>query len=137
VKFIHGRGGQNYTIRVKKNAHDHMNSRSCDIRLEAQESGRLQRRRPKLITIRNATGMIDEVRGVLRDTLQLGSRADQLTADSALLGSLPELDSMAVVSLLTALEERFGISVDDDEISAENFETLGSLTEFVKRKTGA
>jgi acyl carrier protein len=81
--------------------------------------------------------MIDEVRGVLRDTLQLGSRADQLTADSALLGSLPELDSMAVVSLLTALEERFGISVDDDEISADNFATLGSLTEFVKRKTGA
>ncbi len=81
--------------------------------------------------------MIEEVRRVVTDTLQLGRRGDSLGTDSALLGSLPELDSMAVVALLTALEERFGIAIDDDEISASTFETLGSLTEFVKRKTGA
>jgi acyl carrier protein len=51
-----------------------------------------------------------------------------------LLGALPELDSMAVVSILTALEEHFGFTVDDDEISAETFATLGSLTEFVDQK---
>jgi acyl carrier protein len=82
-------------------------------------------------------GMIDEVRKVIAETLQLGSSAEMLHANSALLGSLPELDSMAVVSLLTALEERFGIAFDDDEISASTFETLGSLTELVKRKSGA
>ena len=41
---------------------------------------------------------------------------------------------MAVVNIITALEEHFGIAVDDDEISAEAFETLGSLTRFVEQK---
>jgi acyl carrier protein len=60
-----------------------------------------------------------------------------LGADSAQLGSIPELDSMAVVNLLTAIEEHFGIVVDDDEIGASAFETLGTLAAFVQQKTGA
>ncbi|HZF16067.1 MAG TPA: acyl carrier protein [Steroidobacteraceae bacterium] len=78
--------------------------------------------------------MLNEVRAVLGDTLQLARRTEQLHADSALLGALPELDSMAVVTLITALEERFGITVADDEISADTFATLGSLTSFVESK---
>jgi acyl carrier protein len=81
--------------------------------------------------------MQDDIRSVLADTLQLGARAQALTADSALLGSLPELDSMAVVAVITALEERFGIVVDDDEITADTFATLGTLTAFVTDKVGA
>ncbi len=81
--------------------------------------------------------MQDDVRSVLADTLQLGARATALTQESALLGSLPELDSMAVVAVITALEERFGIVVDDDEITADTFATLGTLTAFVESKTGS
>lgn len=76
----------------------------------------------------------DEVKQIVTDTLFLGPRGAALTADSPLLGALPELDSMAVVSLLGALEERFGFMVDDDEISASTFETLGSLAAFVAAK---
>jgi len=75
-----------------------------------------------------------DVKNLLARSLQLGPRADALTAESSLLGALPELDSMAVVAILTALEDHFGFIVDDDEISAETFATLGSLTEFVDRK---
>ena len=75
-----------------------------------------------------------EVRNILGQTLQLGQRADQLDAASPLLGALPELDSMAVVTILTAIEEHFGFSVDDDEISADTFATLGTLTAFVEQK---
>ncbi len=75
-----------------------------------------------------------EVRNILGQTLQLGQRVDQLEAASPLLGALPELDSMAVVTILTALEEHFGFSVDDDEISADTFATLGTLTAFVEQK---
>jgi acyl carrier protein len=57
-----------------------------------------------------------------------------LERGTALLGNLPELDSMAVVSVITALEERYGFTVNDDEISAETFATLGSLVDFVERK---
>lgn len=77
------------------------------------------------------------VRDVLRNVLQLGPRADRLTAASPLLGSLPELDSMAVVSVLTELEDQFEITIHDDEISAETFETFGSLSSFVDAKRQA
>lgn len=77
---------------------------------------------------------IDEVKAVLASSLQLGARADSLTASTPLLGGLPELDSMAVVNVVTALEERFGFVANDDEISAEIFETLGSLVTYVDQK---
>jgi acyl carrier protein len=77
---------------------------------------------------------IEEVREILANVLSLGERKNSLNQNSALLGSLPELDSMAVVNVITALEEHFGIAVDDDEISASNFETLGSLSRFVEEK---
>jgi acyl carrier protein len=80
---------------------------------------------------------LDEVKNILADVLSLDDAAkNALNEHSALLGSIPELDSMAVVNLITALEEQFGISVDDDEISATTFETLGSLAAFVQQKLG-
>jgi acyl carrier protein len=57
-----------------------------------------------------------------------------MSLDSPLLGHIAELDSMAIVTFLTGLEEEFGIFIDDDEISAEHFETLGSLVEFTEQK---
>jgi acyl carrier protein len=77
-----------------------------------------------------------DIKSLLAQTLQLGPRADSLTPDSPLLGALPELDSMAVVTILTAMEEHFGFIVDDDEISADTFETLGTLAAFVDQKIG-
>ncbi len=77
---------------------------------------------------------LEETRNILSDVLSLGERKSQLKEDSVLLGNIPELDSMAVVNVITALEDHFGITVDDDEISAQTFETLGSLTRFVEQK---
>ncbi|MTW21208.1 acyl carrier protein [Allochromatium palmeri] len=74
------------------------------------------------------------VKNLLIQTLQLGPRGESLTDASPLLGAIPELDSMAVVGIITALEEHFGFMVDDDEISADTFATLGSLVAFVERK---
>ncbi len=78
-----------------------------------------------------------QVLQVLDETLSLGGRALRFTADTQLLGAIPELDSMAVVSLLTTLEERFGIVVDDDEIEGATFATVGSLVDFVAGKLAA
>ena len=80
---------------------------------------------------------LNEVRNILTDVLNLGPAGNELTQDSPLLGSLPELDSMAVVSVIGALEDHFGIMVDDDDISASTFATLGSLAAFVQEKRGA
>jgi acyl carrier protein len=77
---------------------------------------------------------LEEVKTLLIDVLNLGPAGQALTADSPLLGSLPELDSMAVVTLIGALEEHFGIAVDDDDISASTFATLGSLAAFVAER---
>ncbi len=75
-----------------------------------------------------------QVRTILRNTLQLGDRAARFQNDTGLLGALPELDSMAVVTVITALEDQFGIVVEDDEVSAETFATFGTLVEFVRSK---
>ena len=77
---------------------------------------------------------LQEVTNILADVLSLGDRKNSLKADSILLGNIPELDSMAVVNVITALEDHFGITVDDDEISAQTFETVGTLTDFVEQK---
>lgn len=78
--------------------------------------------------------MLEEVKAILGDVLQLGDRVNDLDADTPLLGGIPEFDSMAVVAVIEAMESHFGFVVDDDEISAEVFETLGSLAEFVESK---
>lgn len=78
--------------------------------------------------------VLNDVRNVLRDALELGERADRLTAKTQLFGSLPEFDSMAVVSIIHGLEEKFDIEIDGDEIDADTFETVGALTEFVEKK---
>jgi acyl carrier protein len=80
---------------------------------------------------------IDVVRSVLRDALHLGERAARLDSGSRLMGALPEFDSMAVVTVVTMLEDQFGITVADDELSAEVFETVGSLCRFLDGKLGA
>lgn len=78
-----------------------------------------------------------EVNRVLDDVLSLGGRSASFTRDTALLGAIPELDSMAVVSLITTLEERFGIMVDDDDIDGSTFASVGSLCDFVAGKLAA
>jgi acyl carrier protein len=77
---------------------------------------------------------LTQVRALLSSVLQLGDKARTLDAGSPLLGALPELDSMAVVHVLTAIEDQFGVVISDDEMSAEIFATLGSLAEFVEAK---
>jgi len=76
--------------------------------------------------------VLDQVCLALRHTLGLGNI--QLKPETALLGSVPELDSMAVVHLIAELEQRFSIQVHDDEISASHFATVGTLTSFVQGK---
>lgn len=78
-----------------------------------------------------------EVVKVLAETLSLKGAGARMTPDSPLLGAIPELDSMAVVTVITTLEERFGIAVADDEIDGSTFATAGSLVAFVKSKLGA
>ncbi len=83
-----------------------------------------------------SVAVIEDVKDVLGQVLQLGDKARQFHAGTGLFGNIPEFDSMAVVAVITALEERFGIAVEDDEITAEVFETVGSLSQFVERKIG-
>jgi acyl carrier protein len=76
----------------------------------------------------------NEVLRVLDEVLSLGGRARAFTRDTHLIGAIPELDSMAVVALITTLEERFGMIVDDDDIDGGTFATVGSLADFVAAK---
>ncbi len=75
-----------------------------------------------------------EVLSLLDEILSLNGRSAEFSASTPLLGAIPELDSMAVVALITGLEERFGFMVSDDEIEGSTFATVGSLIEFVESK---
>lgn len=79
----------------------------------------------------------NELLTLLDTTLNLGGRGLGLTDESPLMGAVPELDSMGVVSLLTAFEDRLGITVEDDEIDGSIFRTFGTLLEFVQQKAAA
>lgn len=80
-----------------------------------------------------------KLRAILADVLGLKpGQAEAFTADTGLFGDLPELDSMAVAGLLTEMEDRLNIVIDEDEIDGDLFETYGALLAFARAKlTGA
>ena len=83
----------------------------------------------------DATDLV--LREVVRDVLGLApERVAQFSAQSGLFGHLPELDSMAVAGLLTEIEDRLGIFIEDDEVDGEMLETYGGLLAFVRAKLG-
>ncbi len=78
-----------------------------------------------------------DLRSLLNDVLGLGpTRAAALTAESGLFGELPELDSMAVAGLLTEIEDRFDVVIDDDEVDGDMLGTYGDLLAFIRTKRG-
>ena len=78
--------------------------------------------------------VLPEVLSVLDEVLSLGGRSAGFDRETRLLGAIPELDSMAVVTLITTLEDRFGITVDDDDIDGDTFASVGALADFVAAK---
>ena len=77
---------------------------------------------------------ITEVRSLLAGVIGDAARTERLTAASPLFGAIPELDSIAAVNLLLAIEERHDVEIDDDEVEESVFATLGSLHAFVNAK---
>jgi acyl carrier protein len=75
-----------------------------------------------------------EVLRVIDEVLSLNGRSAAFNRNTPLLGAVPELDSMAVITLITTLEDQFGLVVDDDDIDGATFATVGSLTDFVSGK---
>ena len=84
-----------------------------------------------------ATDIDAMLRQVLRDVLGLSAeRVADFTPETGLFGHLPELDSMAVAGLLTEVEDRIGIVIEDDEVDGEMLESYGALLAFVQAKRG-
>jgi acyl carrier protein len=78
------------------------------------------------------------LRALLAEVLGLPrSRIDEFDAETQLFGALPEFDSLAVATLLTGLEERLEILIEDDDVEAEDFMTFGRLLAFAQRKVAA
>lgn len=79
---------------------------------------------------------LPDVLRVLDDALQLQGRSASFDASTPLLGALPELDSMAVLALVSGLEAHFGIAFSDDQLSGSSFATVGSLCTLVQEALG-
>jgi len=78
--------------------------------------------------------LINKVKSILGLVLELSDEGRSLEMDSVLLGVIPEFDSMAVILIITALEEEFDFFIEDDEIDADVFETVGTLVAFIEQK---
>ena len=89
-----------------------------------------------MVTAWNDEEQVDAtLRATLADVLALpAAQVAAFEAGTELLGALPEFDSMAVAGLFTALEERLGILIEDDEVDAEMLETYGSLLTFLRAR---
>ena len=77
---------------------------------------------------------LEQVLDVLAESLDGAVQIHQMGEEAPLLGAIPELDSMAIVGIITSIEERFGIVFDDDELDAEVFETVGTLRNQIVAK---
>ncbi len=76
--------------------------------------------------------LLPDVLRVLDNALQLQGRTDRFDQATPLLGALPELDSMAVLALVSGLEDHFGIAFSDDQLTGDSFATVGSLCDLVQ-----
>ena len=77
------------------------------------------------------------LRALLGDVLGLdATRVADFDDQTELFGALPEFDSMAVATLLTGIEERFAVLIEDDDVDAEDFATFETLLAFARRKVG-
>jgi acyl carrier protein len=74
------------------------------------------------------------VASLLASTLGLPVGAIPAQADTCVLGAIPELDSMSVMTFLITLEEAYDIVIHDDEVDAAIFETVGTLSDFLQTK---
>ena len=76
----------------------------------------------------------EEVIQIIIDVLMLKASPDSFDENTGLLGSIPEFDSVAVVALITELEQEFGCIFDDDELNADVFSSVGSLVSTLESK---
>jgi acyl carrier protein len=79
------------------------------------------------------TSTVGQVKSLIGEILGITDRVDSMTESTRLLGSLPELDSMAVAELLAAIEERFGFEIDNADIATDTLETVGTLAAYVEK----
>lgn len=75
-----------------------------------------------------------EVLVILDEAMSLKGRALGFSRDTVLLGALPELDSMAVLAIISGLEARLGLTIDDDDIDGAAFATVGTLVDFAQAR---
>jgi acyl carrier protein len=82
----------------------------------------------------NQTIDVADVKDVVIKTLAIEHRADALHAETPLT-SIPELDSLAILELVVELERHFAITVEDEDVTAEVFDSIGSLAAYVDAKS--
>ena len=99
-----------------------------------ERRGLITERKDAVDANKNSTVDVSDVKLVLITTLDVHERADRIAATTSLVEELPELDSLAAAALVAALEERFGITFDAEDLTEDVFATLASLTALVDSK---
>ncbi len=74
-----------------------------------------------------------EIKDFLKEHLLMEEEITGLTNDDSLLEK-GIIDSTGIIDLVSFIEERYGIKIDDEELLPENFDSLKAIGEFVETK---
>ncbi len=79
---------------------------------------------------------VDSIRKTILEHIQEAAFVDKdkIKFDS-LIFKEGYFDSMGFVVLITFLEEKFGITAVDEDLTEENFESINAITDFIVHKT--
>ena len=77
---------------------------------------------------------IEQVLEVLAESLPLPETTYEMGEQAPLLGTIPELDSMAITGIIAGLEKNFDIVFDEDDLDAKAFQTVGTLRDLIASK---
>jgi acyl carrier protein len=76
-----------------------------------------------------------EIERFILEQLMTGSAIDSIDHDEDLLGA-GVVDSHGLMQLVGFLRERYGISVPDEALTPENFQTIAAIEAFAQRERG-
>lgn len=77
---------------------------------------------------------IEIAKQIIRECLQLDSTASELEEFTQLAGHMPEFNSLTITTIITSIEDELDCVIDDDELTIDIFESVGTLAEFISTK---
>jgi acyl carrier protein len=79
--------------------------------------------------------VVKEIRSFIVENFLFGDTTVPLGEDDSLLQK-GLIDSTGILEVVSFIEEKFGIAVEEDELVPDNLDSIGAIAKYVMRKQG-